>query len=67
MGETTRDKWHEADIGGERGTGLDLPMPEWLLAFDAEAEACLAFEETARDIGENGYRFPCLKAETERV
>lgn len=67
MGETTRDKWHRGEVGDESGEGLGLPMPEWLLGFDAEAEAYLAFDETARDIGESGYRLPCLKAEEGAV
>lgn len=62
MGETTRDKWHRAEIGDKNGEELDLPMPEWLLAFDAEVHASLVFDETARDIAEGGYRLPSNKA-----
>ena len=62
MGETTRDKWHNAESGEKSEEELDLPMPEWLLGFDAEAHAYSVFDETARDIVENGYRLPFLKA-----
>ncbi|KAH0836396.1 monooxygenase [Lanmaoa asiatica] len=61
MGETTRDKWHRSEIG-DKSEELDLPMPEWLLAFDAEAHAYSVFDETARDIVKNGYRLPLSKA-----
>ena len=62
MGETTRDKWHNAESGEKSEEELDLPMPEWLLGFDAEAHAYSVFDEAARDIVENGYRLPFLKA-----
>ena len=62
IGETTRDKWHRAEIGDKSAEELDLPMPEWLLGFDAEAHAYSVFDETARDIIENGYQLPSLKA-----
>ncbi|KIJ59084.1 hypothetical protein HYDPIDRAFT_170978 [Hydnomerulius pinastri MD-312] len=61
MGETTRDKWHRAEVG-DKGAGFDLPMPEWLLAFDAEAHAYSVFDGTAKNIMENGYQLPSLKA-----
>lgn len=62
VGETTRDEWHRAKIGDKSAEELGLPLPEWLLAFDAEAHAYSVIDETARDIVENGYRLPSLKA-----
>jgi len=62
MGETTRDKWHRAEIGDKTAEELDLPMPEWLLGFDAEAHAYSVFDETAHNIVENGYQLSSLKA-----
>ncbi|KAG6374611.1 hypothetical protein JVT61DRAFT_3972 [Boletus reticuloceps] len=62
MGETTRDKWHRVEIDDKSAGDLGLPIPEWVLAFDAEAHAYSVFDETARDIVENGYQLPSLRA-----
>ncbi|KAF9244200.1 hypothetical protein BU15DRAFT_86123 [Melanogaster broomeanus] len=43
MGESTRDKWHSVKVG-DREAELDLPKPEWLLAFAAEAHAYSVLE-----------------------
>ncbi|KAG2121125.1 monooxygenase [Suillus cothurnatus] len=67
MGKTTRDKWHGAKPG-DSGESFELPMPEWLLAFDAEAHAYATYDGIARSIIEDGYHQPSLSGEelTER-
>ncbi|KAG1752292.1 monooxygenase [Suillus paluster] len=59
MGETTRDKWHGAKAG-DSGKSFELPMPEWLLAFDAEAHAYAAYSGIAQSIVQDGYHQPSL-------
>ncbi|KAG1841225.1 monooxygenase [Suillus subalutaceus] len=68
VGETTRDKWHGAKAG-DSGKSFELPMPEWLMAFDAEADAYATYYRIARSIVEEGYRRPTLSGEelTEEV
>lgn len=68
MGETTRDKWHGAKVG-DSGKSFELPMPEWLLAFDAEAHTHAVYDGIARSIVEDGYHQPSLSVEesTEQV
>ncbi|KIJ59085.1 hypothetical protein HYDPIDRAFT_101380 [Hydnomerulius pinastri MD-312] len=59
MGESTRDKWHQAKPG-DRGEHLDMPRPEWLFAFDAEAHAYSVYGDIAKKIEEEGYQLPTL-------
>jgi len=59
MGESTRDKWHQAKPE-DKGEQLDLPRPEWLFAFDAEAHAYEVFDEARKVIERDGYRLPNL-------
>ncbi|EGO20740.1 hypothetical protein SERLADRAFT_477196 [Serpula lacrymans var. lacrymans S7.9] len=59
MGEAVRDKWHRVKPG-DRGEDLDMPRPEWLFGFDAEAHAYSSYEDTANEIAQNGYRLPTL-------
>ncbi|KAG2065133.1 FAD/NAD(P)-binding domain-containing protein [Suillus decipiens] len=59
MGVTTRNKWHGAKPG-DSGESFELPMPEWLVAFDAEADAYATYDRVARSIVEDGYRRPTL-------
>jgi hypothetical protein len=68
IGETTRDKWHGAKAG-DSGKSFELPMPEWLMAFDAEAHAYATYDGIARSIVEDGYHPPTLSGEksTEEV
>ncbi|KAF8550986.1 FAD/NAD(P)-binding domain-containing protein [Imleria badia] len=47
IGETTRDQWHRVEIGDKSAEELGLPIPEWLLAFDAEAHAYSVFDDSA--------------------
>ncbi|KAG1767549.1 monooxygenase [Suillus occidentalis] len=63
LGETTRNKWHGAKVG-DSGKSFELPMPEWLMGFDAEAHAYAVYDGIARSIVEDGYRQPTL---TEQV
>jgi hypothetical protein len=63
LGETTRNKWHRAKVG-DSGKSFELPMPEWLMGFDAEAHAYAVYDGIARSIVEDGYRQPTL---TEQV
>ncbi len=58
-GETTRDMWHNADVGA-RGAAVELPRPEWLLGFDAERHAYEVYEGIVRLIQEVGYALPEL-------
>ncbi|KAG2070987.1 FAD/NAD(P)-binding domain-containing protein [Suillus decipiens] len=62
MGVATRDKWHGAKPG-DTGESFELPMPEWLLAFDAEADAYATYDGVARSIVEDGYRRPTLRGD----
>ncbi|KAH7885692.1 monooxygenase [Phlebopus sp. FC_14] len=62
MGESTRDKWHRVQIG-DKGPSFDLPMPEWLLNFDAEDNAHGAFEREAKRFERDGYRMPGERSE----
>jgi hypothetical protein len=57
MGETTRDKWHQANPE-DRGECLNLPRPEWLLSFDAEAHAYQVYDNVEKQIKEHGYKHP---------
>lgn len=57
MGESTRDKWHQARPD-DRRESLDLPRPEWLFGFDAEKHVYDVYATTANDIEENGYQLP---------
>ncbi|KAG0698084.1 monooxygenase [Suillus ampliporus] len=68
MGETTRNKWHSAKPG-DSGESFELPMPEWLLSFDAEAHAYAVYDGIAQSIVQDGYRKPSLSGEqfTENV
>ncbi|KAG2070988.1 FAD/NAD(P)-binding domain-containing protein [Suillus decipiens] len=68
MGVATRDKWHGAKPG-DTGESFELPMPEWLLALDVEADAYTTYDGVARSIVEDGYRRPSLFEEepTEQV
>ncbi|KAG2357847.1 hypothetical protein BDR07DRAFT_344551 [Suillus spraguei] len=66
MGVTTRDKWHGAKPG-DSGESFELPMPEWLVAFDAEADAYATYDEVARSIVEDGYRRPTPSGEESTV
>lgn len=59
MGETTRDKWHNAGAD-DTGPKMELPMPEWLLSFDAEADAYQNYHSLSTTIHEEGYKLPCL-------
>jgi len=59
MGESTRDKWHQAKPE-DKGEQLDLPRPEWLFAFDAEAHAYEVFDEVRKGVERDGYRLPNL-------
>ncbi|KAH7929062.1 monooxygenase [Leucogyrophana mollusca] len=59
MGESTRDKWHQAKPD-DKGEHLDMPRPEWLFAFDAEAHAYSVYDGVAREIAEKGYQLPTL-------
>ncbi|KAH7908343.1 hypothetical protein BJ138DRAFT_1174229 [Hygrophoropsis aurantiaca] len=61
MGEEVRNKWHQSKPE-DRGESLDMPRPEWVFAFDAEAHAYGVYEATAKDILENGYQLPTLPA-----
>ncbi|KAG2746956.1 FAD/NAD(P)-binding domain-containing protein [Suillus brevipes Sb2] len=63
LGESTRNKWHAAKVG-DTGKSFELPMPEWLMGFDAEAHAYAVYDGIARSIVEEGYRQPTL---TEQV
>ena len=58
-GETTRDMWHKAKPG-DKGTGLHLPRPEWLLGFDAEKDAYERYGGLAGEIKRDGYELPRL-------
>ncbi|KAG1901830.1 monooxygenase [Suillus fuscotomentosus] len=60
LGESTREKWHGAKVG-DSGESFEFPMPEWLMAFDAEAHAYAVYERIARSIVKDGYRQPCLE------
>ncbi|KAG1767550.1 monooxygenase [Suillus occidentalis] len=60
MGESTRDKWHGARAG-DTGESFELPMPEWLMGFDAEAHAYAVYDGIARSIGVDGYHPPTLR------
>lgn len=60
MGESTREKWHGAKVG-DSGKSFEFPMPEWLMAFDAEAHAYAVYERIAQSIVKDGYRQPCLE------
>ncbi|KAG2136073.1 monooxygenase [Suillus bovinus] len=60
LGVTTRNLWHGAKAG-DSGNKFELPMPEWLMAFDAEAHAYAAYDGIARTIVEEGYRLPSLE------
>jgi len=62
IGEDVRNRWHRCQPG-DRGPMLDVPRPEWLFAFDAEANAYEVFESVTRDIRENGYSRPVLPPE----
>ncbi|KAG2340006.1 monooxygenase [Suillus weaverae] len=68
LGETTRNKWHGVNTG-DSGKSFELPMPEWLMAFDAEAHAYAAYDGIAQSIVEDGYHQPTLSGEelTEQV
>jgi len=57
MGETTRDKWHQANPG-DRGECMNIPRPEWLLSFDAEAHAYQVYDNVEKQIKEHGYKHP---------
>ncbi|KAG1804550.1 uncharacterized protein BJ212DRAFT_1284216 [Suillus subaureus] len=57
LGGTTRNKWHGAKPG-DSGKSFELPMPEWLLAFDAEACVYATYDGIAQSIVEDGYRQP---------
>ncbi|KAH7929063.1 monooxygenase [Leucogyrophana mollusca] len=59
LGESTRDKWHRAKPG-DNGEDLDLPMPEWLHAFDAEEHAYSVYDGIAKSILEKGYLLPTI-------
>ncbi|KAG2046616.1 FAD/NAD(P)-binding domain-containing protein [Suillus hirtellus] len=61
MGESTRKKWHGAKVG-DSGESFEFPMPEWLMAFDAEAHAYADYERIAQSIVKDGYRQPCLES-----
>ncbi|KAH8119593.1 monooxygenase [Phellopilus nigrolimitatus] len=58
-GETTRDMWHKAKPS-DKGAAVELPMPEWLLNFDAEKEVYEVYETLANEIREKGYELPTL-------
>ncbi|KAG1719930.1 monooxygenase [Suillus lakei] len=62
LGETTREKWHGAKAG-DSGKSFELPMPEWLMAHDAEAHAYAAYDDIAQSIVQDGYRQPSLDGE----
>lgn len=47
LGESTREKWHGAKVG-DSGESFEFPMPEWLMAFDAEAHAYAVYERIAQ-------------------
>lgn len=57
MGESTRDKWHQAKPN-DRGESMDLPRPEWLLSFDVEAHTYETYEVLAQEIKKGGYQLP---------
>lgn len=64
MGQSTRDKWHGAKVG-DSGKSFELPMPEWLMGFDAEAHAYAVYDGIARSIVADGYRQPTLTEEVK--
>ncbi|KAI0311473.1 monooxygenase [Amylostereum chailletii] len=59
LGESTRDKWHNVRPT-DRGEALELPRPEWLLAFDAERHAYEVYRGVAARIEREGYTLPVL-------
>ncbi|KAH8119508.1 monooxygenase [Phellopilus nigrolimitatus] len=59
MGETTRDMWHKAKPS-DRGAAVELPLPEWLLGFDAEKDMYEVYGAIAKEIREKGYELPTL-------
>ncbi|EGO20741.1 hypothetical protein SERLADRAFT_442075 [Serpula lacrymans var. lacrymans S7.9] len=62
MGEEVRNKWHRSKPE-DRGESLDMPRPEWLFSFDAEAHTYKVFDQVSKEIKENGYQLPILPPE----
>ncbi|KAH7908345.1 monooxygenase [Hygrophoropsis aurantiaca] len=59
LGESTRDKWHRIKPGDDH-KDMDLPMPEWLHAFDAEEHARSVYDDVAKSILQRGYQLPAF-------